>query len=74
MGEMKWLSAKGDTKLIWDSDNTDEVKNARQTFKDLLKKGFLAFRTLKDGSKGKELKEFDEFAEHIILVPKIAGG
>ena len=74
MGEMKWLSYKGDTKLIWDADNADEVKNARQTFKDLIKKGFQAFRTKKDGSKGKQMADFDEFAEHIILVPKIAGG
>lgn len=74
MGEMRYLSDKGDTRILWDSDNRDEVKNAEKTFNDLIKKGFKAFRTKKDGSKGDKITRFDKYAERLILIPAIVGG
>jgi len=44
MGELRILGKEGDTKVIWDPDNKDEVKAAREQFDTLKAKKFLAFR------------------------------
>lgn len=75
MPEMRMMGAAGDTKLIWNPDDKDEVKNAKRTFKDLVeKKGFLAFKVAEKGAKGEQITEFDEKAEKIIIAPPMAGG
>lgn len=68
------MGKEGDTKVIWSAENEDEVAQAKKTFTDLLKKGFLAFSVKKDGDKGEQVKEFDPAAEKLILVPRMAGG
>ncbi len=65
---------KGDTKIIWDPDNKEEVNSAKRTFEDLRKKGFTAFSVKKDGSRDTLVTEFDEDLEKLILVPRITGG
>lgn len=72
--EMRIMGRAGDTKLVWDAANADEVSNAERTFKDLTKKGYLAFSVKKDGDKDEKITEFDKTAEKIILVPRMAGG
>jgi len=74
MTEMQWLSEKGDTKLIFDPDNKDEVKAAEAQFDDLIAKGFTAYEVEKDGNQGKKMKSFKAKAGRIILVPKLKGG
>lgn len=74
MGELRYLSSLGDTKLIWNSDDKDEVEAAKETFDRLKKKGFMAFSVKKDGGKGKKITEFDAAAERIILTPGLQGG
>ena len=74
MGELREMSHKGDTKVIWDADNATEVDNARRTFDDLKKKGFLAYTVEAKGRKGKIIREFDPDAEKIIMAPPMAGG
>lgn len=74
MSEMRIMGPKGDTKLIWDADNDDEVKNARRTFDDLRCKGYTAYSVKKSGEKKKVVKEFDANAEKLILVPAMVGG
>lgn len=74
MGELCELNVNGDTKTIWDSENADEVENARRVFNDLKKKGFSIFRVDKKGEKGERMHEFDPDAEKMIAVPRIAGG
>lgn len=65
----------GDTKLMWNSDNDDEVEAARATFDKLTKKGYVAFRAEgKDGHQGEKINKFDAEAERIILIPKMQGG
>jgi hypothetical protein len=64
----------GDTKLIWDKSNADEVENAKRTFDDLKKKGFAAFKVVGEGAKGEQLFSFDSNAERIIMVPQMRGG
>ena len=73
--EMAIMGKQGDSKLIWDKNNPDEVANARRTFDDLRSKGFLAFRVIgKTGDKGDQMTAFDADAERIIMVPQMKGG
>lgn len=73
--ELAIMDHTGDTKLLWDSDNKDEVDNARESFNRLRKKGYLAYAVKgKNGDKGEQLKEFDPDAERIIMAPPLGGG
>ena len=74
MGEMRIISGEGDTKMLWDPANEDEVEAAEAQFDALVEKGFTAFKVKKDGEKGKKITKFDEDAGKIIMVPKIIGG
>lgn len=74
MGELRELNETGDTKVIWDPDNRDEVDAAKCQFNTLKSKGFTAYSVNKDGEKNKAITEFDPKASKIIMVPKIAGG
>jgi hypothetical protein len=64
----------GDTKVIWDPHNPDEVAAAKQQFDTLKKKGFIAYTVTKKGDKGDIIREFDPDAEKIILSPPVTGG
>lgn len=68
------MDKTGDTKLIFDPNNADEVESAKNTFRDLKKKGFIAYRVSADGSKGEVIREFDSAAGKIILAPAMVGG
>ncbi len=72
--EMRTLGSAGDTKLVWDSENEDEVANARRTFDDLKKKSYAAFAVGAKGKQGERIQAFDPTAESLIMVPPIAGG
>lgn len=75
MGELAVMDRTGDTKVVWDPDNEVEVANAKRTFDDLRKKGFLAYTVNeRDASKGTHITEFDPEAGKIILSPPIIGG
>lgn len=71
---MAVMDRTGDTKIIWNSDNQDEVDNARRSFNDLKEKGYLAFHVKDGGDKGKAITKFDPDAERLILTPPISGG
>ena len=73
-GEMSILGREGDTKIIWSSENAEEVEHARKTFDDLTKKGFSAFSVKRDGEKGGRLASFSAEEEKMILVPRLKGG
>ncbi len=68
------LDRTGDTKTLWDPTRPDEVALARETFEQLRKKGYLAYRVIGDGSKGEQMREFDPQAAAIILTPQLIGG
>jgi hypothetical protein len=74
-GEMAIMGKEGDTKIIWDQNNNDEVENAKATFDRLKGKGYLAFKVVgKEGDKGEQMKDFDPKAERIIFAPQLRGG
>lgn len=74
--EIAIMGREGDTKVIWNPQNTDEVENARRTFVDLRAKGYLAFRVQAEGGdKGEQITEFDPQAgKMILMVPQMRGG
>lgn len=74
MGALRIMGVKGDTKVAWSKDNTDEVAAARRTFEDLTEKGFVAFKVEKVERQGERVLVFDPNAEQIILVPPMQGG
>jgi len=68
------LSDEGDTRLVWDRREPDQVKEAYVRFKELLDSGHTAFAIRSDGKKGSKLDEFDPLHEEILMVPKTLPG
>ena len=66
------LSQNGDDRVIWDRRDKSQVKEAFQKFKELLKKGYTAYVTRIDGSKGHKITEFHPGLEEILLQAKEA--
>lgn len=74
-GSLHVLDKTGDTKMMWDRNNADEVAAARKTFNDLKAKRFMAYKAEgKEGRKGEVIDEFDPSAERIIMAPPMVGG
>ena len=74
MAEMAILGRPGDTKVVWDSDNEAEVKNAERTFNELVAEGFTGYAVRRSGERGERIREFDPEAESLIMVPRMQGG
>ncbi len=75
MSVMEVMDPKaGDTKIIWDPANTDEVESARRSFEELRGKGFTAYRVTEDGKTDAVIRTFEPDAARVILKPAYAGG
>ena len=69
------LGSSGDTRIIWNKKNSDEVENAKRTFDELVgKKKFAAFSISKLGRRSKKVTEFDPKIQKLILIPPMSGG
>ena len=68
------MDSTGDSKIMWDPNNADEVAAAKKTFDDLKNKGFVAYSVAPGGMKGEILRTFDSRAEKLIMAPAMAGG
>jgi len=65
----------GDKQLVWRADDKESKEKALQEFKDRIKQGWLAFIPKGDNPKqGKQIRDFDENAETIVMTPPVAGG
>jgi hypothetical protein len=73
-GLLQFMSEEGDTRVIWDPDNPDEVAAAKAQFDTLVKKGYQAYRVRRGGEKGERVREFDPTMERVILAPATVGG
>jgi hypothetical protein len=72
---MHELNHEGDTKIVWDAENPDEVAIAKKAFDTARKKGMLAYSAQgAKGERGAQIREFDPDAERIILVAALQGG
>ena len=73
-GEMFIQDKTGDTKLVWDANKPDERENAERTFKDLKSKGYMAYKVVGKGDKGEQMRDFDPYAEKVIMALPLQGG
>lgn len=71
---MAVMDSTGDTKIMWNPRDKDEVKVAKASFDTLTGKGFRAFKVNSKGEPADRIEEFDKNAEKIIMVPQMAGG
>ena len=74
MGSMQVLFEEGDNQLSWDPSIPEEVRAARSTFEQYVKKGYIACRLDKGGSRGTLIEKFDPEAEEILLLAMLEGG
>jgi len=72
--ELTCLDETGDTKLIWDEANQEEIDAAKQMFETLKKKGYVAFTVNRKGDKAEQVDRFDPSLEKIIMAPQLQGG
>lgn len=64
---LRILDDGGDTRVVWNRKSEGEIKEARQKFEDYIKKGYRAYVTRSDGSKGRRIEDFDSLLEEIVL-------
>ena len=66
----------GDKQIVWREDDKDSLQEAQRIFKEKLKDGWLAFKVDKEKSdrRGTLIREFDDKALKIVMVPAPAGG
>jgi hypothetical protein len=75
MSTMHVLDSGGDTKIMWNADNPDEVAAAKAHFKSLRDRHYLAFKAEgREGTRGSQIDHFDPDLERIIMVPRSVGG
>jgi hypothetical protein len=67
--------ASGDTRIMWDPRNKDEVATAQAAFDAAKAKGMLAYSVnTETGDKGEVIQKFDKKAGKIIMVRQLVGG
>jgi hypothetical protein len=68
--------ATGDTRLMWDPANRDEVATARAAFNAAKGKGMLAYGVKKNGDAktGDVIRDFDPEMGKIVMVRQLQGG
>ena len=81
MARLRVLSRRGDTVVEWDPSKVEEgdpealeaIKEAERIFEEHRAAGATGFK-VEPGKPATKLDRFDETAEQILLVPRIAGG
>jgi hypothetical protein len=68
----------GDKRIIWDNRSSDQIREAKQTFDELIAKGLVPYKV--EPSTGRAsvevMEEFDPYAEEVIFLPTslVVGG
>jgi hypothetical protein len=81
MAVLRILSNLGDTKYEWDNGRVQQgdadavaaVREAERIFAQQRAKGATAFKVW-PGRQAERLDRFDPQAEHVVIVPRVAGG
>jgi hypothetical protein len=71
---LKILNDKGDERVVWDSNNGKQAKEAKDKFLSLVKSGYSAYSVDAKGKKNHRIDEFDVEAEEILMIPPTAKG
>jgi hypothetical protein len=74
VGEMSVMDSSGHKQLKWNTDKWDEVAAAKETFDNLVEKGYSAFASKKRMEAKHTIKEFDPTMEEMVMVPRTVGG
>lgn len=73
--ELVILGARGDTRVTWELDEAEAVREAERIFNDNRARGYAAFRMgPATDAQPVPLHHFDPQAEHILQFPPMAGG
>ena len=81
MGKLRIMSRRGDTVIEWDEKKVAEgdpearaaVKEAERIFAEERARGSTAFK-VEPGRTARRLEDFDDTADQIVIVPRVAGG
>jgi hypothetical protein len=73
-GVLQFMSDEGDSRIIWDPANPDEVAAAKAQFDTLTGKGYQAYAVRRGGEKGERVRKFSPELERVILAPATIGG
>lgn len=74
VGEMSIMDGSGDRQMKWSTDRPEEVAAAKETFDNLIGKGYSAFASEHKSEAKHTIKEFDPTQEEVIMVPRTVGG
>ena len=74
MGVLRVLGPGGDTKVEWDVDVEETVREAERILKQNAIKGYVSFRVDDGIDTAQRIEQFDPQAKQIVQVPTIMGG
>jgi len=74
LGEMSIMDRSGHKQLKWNTDSQDEMTMAKETFDNLIGKGYSAFASKKKMETKHLIREFDPTMEELVMVPRNVGG
>lgn len=70
------MDTTGDTRIMWDPNNRDEIAAAEAAFNEAQKRGMVGYKV--DPTSGEKtaevVKKFDKKAGKIIMAPALRGG
>jgi len=71
----KVLGPSGDDRIVWQKGFLDSIKEAREKFYELLKKGYVAYAVKSNGMRtNRRMFKFDPRVEEVVMVPMLQGG
>ena len=71
---MNILDHTGHSELEWDANDEIQVASMKKKFKEMIDKGYSAFKVDPKTKKSIKLKEFDPLAEEITMTPPARKG
>jgi hypothetical protein len=74
MGILSVLSARGDTRVEWDVDVAETVREAERIFRENAARGYASFTVVTGLESARQILDFDPTARRIVQSPPIAGG
>ena len=74
IGQMNIMDRSGHKELTWDTGQSDQVQTAKETFDNLMKRGYTAFGSQHKAEAKHLVREFDPTMEELVVVPKTVGG
>jgi hypothetical protein len=74
VGVLRVLCALGDTKVEWDIDVEQTIREAERIFSENAARGYASFRVDDGLDKAERIDRLDPKARQILQIPQIVGG